>query len=153
MDFNSKMGYSEQDYQLLKETTSGITGKVDKIVDDVAAKLPEVDFGPGSFAIKKNVPFYGFVAGMVRPSSIEDILTGGTNLSVDNYQTMQGGINYGQYPCLSPVVWDGTKGSIVIYGLDTYDVILFALQDDTKPGALNLLSNTNIYTIKINLKN
>ena len=153
MDFNSKMGFSEQDYQLLKETTSGITGKVDKIVDDVAAKLPEVAFGPGSFTVEKNVPFYGFVAGMVRPSSIEDVLTGGTNLTVDNYQTMQGGIAYGNYPCLSPIVWDGTKGSIVIYGLEQYDVLLFSLQDDTKPGALNLLSNTNIYTIKINLKN
>lgn len=151
MDFNSKMGYSEQDYQLLKETTSGITGKLDKIVDDVAAKLPEVDFGPGSFTIEKNVPFYGFVAGKVTPSSIEEILGGGTNLGC-NYESMQGGISYGQYPYLCPIVWDGTNGSIVLYGSPSYDVVYFTLQDDTKPGALNLYSNTNVYTIKINLK-
>ena len=151
MKFNSKTNFNEQDYQLIKETVNELS-TLPNDVKILEKQAPEIAFGPGSFTIEKNVPFYGFVAGMVNPSSIEDILGGGTNLSCD-YQSMQGGIAYGSYPCLSPIVWDGTKGSIVLYGGVSYDVVLFTLQDDTKPGALNLLSNTNVYTIKINLKN
>ena len=152
MDFNSKMGFGEQDYQLLKETTSGITGKVNKIADDVAAKLPEVNFGPVSFTIEKNVPFYGYVAGLIRESSIEDILGGGTNLSL-NTVSIQNPIDYGNYPNyypeLAPILWDGTKGSLVTHSLG-YNVE-FTLQDDTQPGILTM-GSTNMYTIKTNLK-
>ena len=150
MKFNSKTNFNEQDYQLIKETVNELSTLPNdvKILEEQA---PEINFGPGSITIEKNVPFYGFVAGQVRPSSIEEILGGGTNLSCD-YQSMTGGIPYGHYPYLSPIVWDGTKGSIVLYGSPSYDVVLFTLQDDTKPGALNLYSSTNVYTIKINLK-
>ena len=150
MKFNSKTNFNEQDYQLIKETVNELSTLPNdvKILEEQA---PEINFGPGTFTIEKNVPFYGFVAGRVTPSSIEEILGGGTNLGC-NYENMTGGIPYGQYPYLCPIVWDGTNGSIVLYGSPSYDVVYFALQDDTKPGALNLYSNTNVYTIKINLK-
>lgn len=150
MNFNSKMGYSEQDYQLIKETVNELSTLPNdvKILEEQA---PEIGFGTGSFTVEKNVPFYGYVAGRIIPSSIEDILGGGTNLSC-NYESMTGGIPYGQYPYLCPIVWDGTHGSIVLYGSPSYGVVLFTLRDDTKPGALNLYSNINVYTIKINLK-
>lgn len=150
MNFNSKTGFSEQDYQLVKENVSEL-GALSSAINSLEKKAPEIGFGTGSFTIEKDVPFYGFVAGEVIPSSIEEILGGGTNLSC-NHESKQDGINYGQYPCLSPVVWDGTNGSIVLYGSRSYDVVYFTLSDDTKPGALNLYSNTNVYTIKINLK-
>lgn len=150
MKFNSKTNFNEQDYQLIKETVNELSTLPNdvKILEEQA---PEINFGPGSFTIKKNVPFYGFVAGRVMPSNIEEILGGGTNLSC-NYESITGGISYGQYPYLCPIIWDGTNGSIVLYGSPSYNVVYFTLQDDTKPGALNLYSNTNVYTIKINLK-
>ena len=150
MKFNSKTNFNEQDYQLIKETVNELS-TLPNDVKILEKQAPEIAFGPGSFTIEKNVPFYGFVAGIVNPTSIEEILTGGTNLSCE-YQSVQGGIPYGTYPYLSPVVWDGTKGSLALYGSTSYKVVLFTLQNDTKPGALNLLSNTNVYTIKINLK-
>lgn len=149
MNFNSKMGFGEQDYQLLKEATSGITGKLDKIVDDVAAKLPEVNFGPGSFTIEKNVPFYGFVAGHMAGVSVENILGGDTNVSC-NPVTIQNPIAYGSYPELAPVIWDGTKGTLTSQSLGY--CVAFTLSDDTKPGTLNIGSTTNICTIKTYLK-
>lgn len=150
MNFNSKTGFSEQDYQLVKENVSEL-GALSSDIKSLKEKSPKIDFGPGSFTIEKNVPFYGFVAGRITGISIEDVLGGGTNLSCA-YQGMTGGIPYGQYPYLSPVIWDGTKGSLVLYGSISYDVVLFTLQDDTKPGTLNIGSKTNVYTIKINLK-
>lgn len=150
MNFNSKMGFSEQDYQLVKENLREVSA-LSSDINSLKKKAPEISFGTGSFIVEKDVPFYGFVAGKVMPTSIEEILGGGTNVSC-NYESAQGGISYGQYPCLSPIVWDGTNGSIVLYGSKSYDVVYFALQDDTKPGALNLWSNINVYTIKINLK-
>ena len=146
MDFNSKMGYSEQDYQLLKETTSGITGKV----NDVAAKLPEVDFGPGSFTIEKNVPFYGFVAGNFYNISPENILGGNTNITTE-YVSIQNPIGIRDYPELAPIVWDGTKGTIVLQSLGA--CVEFTLEDDTKPGIFTIDSKViYVYTIKTNLK-
>lgn len=150
MNFNSKTGFSEQDYQLVKENVHEL-GALSGDIKSLTEKSPKIDFGPGSFTVEKNVPFYGFVAGRTTGISIEDVLGGGTNLSC-NYQGMTGGIPYGEYPYLCPVVWDGTKGSIVLYGSQSYDVVFFTLQDDTKPGALNIHSTTNIYTIKTNLK-
>ena len=150
MNFNSKTSFSEQDYQLVKENMSEL-GALSSDIKSLEKKTPEIGFGPGSFTIEKNVPFYGFVAGIIRPSSIEDILSGGTNVACD-YDSITGGISYDVYPYLSPIIWDGTNGSIVIYGSQAYDVVYFTLRDDTKPGALNLYSNTNVYTIKTYLK-
>ena len=150
MNFNSKMGYSEQDYQLLKEATSGITGKVDKIVDDIAAKLPEIAFGPGSFTIEKNVPFYGFVAGNFYNITPENVIGGNTNIAVE-LVPIQNPIGIRDYHELAPIVWDGTKGTIVLQSLSS--CFEFTLEDDTKPGILTIDSQSiHVYTIKINLK-
>lgn len=151
MNFNSKTGFSEQDYQLVKENMSEL-GALSSDIKALAEKSPKIDFGPGSFTIEKDVPFYGFVAGLIRETSIEDVLGGNTNVSC-NSVNIQNPIGYGNYPDyypeLAPIIWDGTKGSYTSHSLGA--VIYFTLSDDTKPGILTI-SSTNIYTIKTNLK-
>lgn len=147
MNFNSKTGFGEQDYQLVKENLRELSA-LSSDIKSLAEKSPKIDFGPGSFTIEKNVPFYGFAAGQIL-NSIEDVLNGGTNLTYMP-EAIQNPILYHAYSELAPVVWDGDTGSLVMQSLGC--VVLFTLTDDTKPGALDLYSSTNIYTIKINLK-